>query len=52
MTVELKHTKLNVYIPKEMYESLKEYVELDRCIFIEDNFMINAKYIQTIEIIG
>ena len=37
----LKHTKLNIYIPKEMYESLKEYVELDRCIFIEDNFMIN-----------
>ena len=44
----LKHTKLNVYIPKEMYESLKEYVELDRCIFIEDNFMINDINIELI----
>lgn len=44
----LKHTKLNIYIPKEMYESLKEYVELDRCIFIEDNFMINDINIELI----
>ena len=37
----LKHTKLNIYIPEGMYESLKEYVERDRCIFVEDNFNIN-----------
>ncbi len=37
----LKHTKLNVYIPEEMYESLKENIEKDRCIFIEDKFKIN-----------
>ena len=30
----LKHTKLNVYIPEEMYESLKENIEKDRCILL------------------
>ena len=44
----LRNTKLNVYIPKEMYESLKEYVELDRCIFIEDNFSIGDIQIELI----
>ena len=44
----LKHTKLNIYIPKDMYESLKEYVELDRCVFIEDNFSINDVSIELI----
>lgn len=41
ITSLLKHTKLNVYIPEEMYESLKENIEKDRCIFIEDKFKIN-----------
>ena len=44
----LRNTKLNVYIPKEMYESLKEYVELDRCIFVEDNFSIGDIQIELI----
>ena len=44
----LKHTKLNVYIPEEMYESLKEYVEIDRCIFIEDSFNIDDINIELI----
>lgn len=44
----LKHTKLNVYIPKEMYESLKEYVSKDRCIFIEDIFSIDKVNIELI----
>ena len=41
LTSLLKHTKLNVYIPEGMYESLKEYVEKERCVFIEDTFSIN-----------
>lgn len=44
----LKHSRLNVYIPKEMYDSLKEYVEIDRCIFIEDNFNIDNINIELI----
>ncbi|MBQ6497596.1 MAG: MBL fold metallo-hydrolase [Bacilli bacterium] len=44
----LKHTKLNIYIPEEMYESLKEYVEKDRCIFVEDKFNINEVNIELI----
>lgn len=44
----LRHTKLNVYIPEEMYESLKEYVDKDRCIFIGDKFNINDVNIELI----
>ena len=32
----IKHTKLKVIIPKEMYEELKEIVPLNRTIFIQD----------------
>ena len=37
----VKHTKLKVYIPIKMYDSLKELISKDDCIFIEDNFKIN-----------
>ena len=37
----INKTKLNVYIPEEMYDSLKEYVPKYRCIFIDDTFNIN-----------
>ena len=40
LTSLLKHTNLNVFIPQEMYDSLKEYVPKDRCIFIDDKFKI------------
>ena len=41
-------TKLNVYIPEGMYDSLKEYVPKDRCIFIDDKFNINDISIELI----
>lgn len=44
----IKKTKLNVYIPKDMYESIKEYVPFQRCIFIDDIFMINDVKIELI----
>lgn len=44
----LRHTNLKVYIPREMYDSLKEYVELERCVFIEDEFKINDISIELI----
>ena len=37
----LKKTNLNIYIPEEMYESLKEIVPREKCIFVEDSFKIN-----------
>ena len=44
----IKKTKLNVYIPKDMYESIKEYVPFQRCVFIDDIFMINDVKIELI----
>lgn len=44
----IKHTKLNVYIPEDMYESIKEYVPKERCNFIEDKFNINDVEIELI----
>ncbi len=41
-------TKLNIYIPEEMYDSLKEYIPYPKCIFIEDNFNINDLVIELI----
>ena len=41
-------TKLNVYIPEAMYDSLKQYVPKDRCIFIDDKFNINDISIELI----
>ena len=44
----LKHTSLKVYIPEEMYESLKEIVPKDNCIFVPDIFEINDTKIELI----
>lgn len=44
----IKKTKLNVYIPKDMYESIKEYVPFQRCVFIDDIFIINDVKIELI----
>lgn len=44
----IKHTKLKVYIPEKMYDSLKEVVEKESCIFIDDNFSIGDLNIELI----
>ena len=44
----VKKTKLEVYIPEDMYDSLKEYIPYDRCHFIEDEFQINDVEIELI----
>ena len=48
LTSLLKHTNLKVYIPEAMYDSLKDVVEYQKCIFIEDNFTINDVEIELI----
>ena len=44
----MNKTKLNVYIPEDMYESLKEFIPYPKCIFIEDHFQINDVEIELI----
>ncbi len=44
----IKKTDLNVYIPREMYEGIKNSVSEDRCIFIDDQFEINDIKIELI----
>lgn len=44
----IKKTKLSVYIPQEMYESIKDLVPKENCIFIEDKFSINDVEIELI----
>ena len=44
----IKHTNLPVFIPQEMYDSIKEYVPYDKCIFIEDKDKINDVKIELI----
>ncbi len=44
----INKTRLNAYIPEEMYESLKEFIPYPKCIFIEDNFHINDVEIELI----
>ena len=44
----MSKTKLQAYIPEEMYDSLKEFIPYQRCIFIEDNFKINDVEIELI----
>ena len=44
----IKKTNLNVFIPQEMYESLKEYVPYEKCIFLEDQDKINDINIELI----
>ena len=41
-------TKLEVLIPEDMYESLKEYIPYAKCKFIEDKFNINDVEIELI----
>lgn len=41
-------TNLKVYIPEEMYESIKEYIPYPKCIFITDEFNINDVEIELI----
>lgn len=48
LTSLIKHTKLKVYIPEKMYDSLKEYISRDDCIFIDDNFSIKDLNIELI----
>ena len=36
----LKHTLLQIFIPEAMYDSLKEIVPKERCIFVDDTFNI------------
>ncbi|MBQ2639650.1 MAG: MBL fold metallo-hydrolase [Bacilli bacterium] len=44
----IKHTKIKVYIPKDMYKELKDIVPKERCIFIDDTFNINDVKIELI----
>ena len=44
----ISKTNLNVYIPEEMYDSLKEFIPYQRCNFIEDVSNINDVEIELI----
>lgn len=44
----INKTNLNVYIPEEMYDSLKEYIPYPKCKFITDEFNINDVEIELI----
>lgn len=44
----ISKTKLNAYIPVDMYDGIKESITDDRCIFIDDNFEINDVKIELI----
>ena len=44
----VKKTKLEIYIPEDMYDSLKEYIPYAKCKFIEDSFNINNIEIELI----
>lgn len=44
----INKTKLEVYIPEAMYESIKEYVPYPKCKFVEDTFNINDVEIELI----
>ena len=44
----LNHTNLKVYLPEEMYESIKGIIPYSKCIFIPDEFEINDVEIELI----
>jgi len=44
----INKTKLNAYITKEMYESIKDNIPKERCIFIDEEFNINDVKIELI----
>ena len=48
LTSLLKKTKLKAYIPEDMYESLKETIPKDKCVFIEDVSTINDVQIELV----
>ena len=48
LTSLIKHTNLNVFIPQDMYDSLKEYVPYEKCIFLEERDKINDVEIELI----
>ena len=37
----IKNTQINAYIPKKMYESIRDLIPIERCIFVNDDFNIN-----------
>ena len=44
----IKKTNLEVFIPEEMYDSLKEYIPYPKCRFINDKYNINDVEIELI----
>ena len=44
----MKHTKIMVYIPKNMHKEIKDIVPEERCVFIDDRFNINDVDIELI----
>ena len=44
----IKHTNIPVYIPKDMYESLKDFVPYPNCKFLEEQSTINDVKIELI----
>lgn len=44
----IKNSTLNAYIPKEMYDSIKDYIPYVRCSFIDDLFSIKSLEIELI----
>lgn len=44
----INKTNINVYIPKQMYNELKNKIPINRCIFIEDKFQIKDVDIELI----
>jgi len=44
----INKTKINAYITKEMYESIKDHIPKERCIFIDEEFTINDVKIELI----
>lgn len=37
LTGVMKHTNLKIFIPKNMYKELREYVPIERIVFLEEN---------------
>lgn len=44
----LKHTKMQAYIPEEMYDGLKEYLPKESCHFIPEQFELNDVNIELV----
>lgn len=48
LTALIKKTNLNVFIPMDMYDGLKELIPKEKCIFVDDIFNINDVKIELI----